>query len=192
MALAGVATAWAAFTLLWALSLRLRDASIADRFAQVSLFTVFWLQAGILWIVSLPVLGAVAGSAALGPWDLAGALIFLTGFVTEGVADAQLRRFRADPANRGRTLDTGLWRYSRHPNYFGDAVLWWGLWLIAVGGGAWWSAAGPLLMTFLLVKVSGVALLERSLLGSRPGYDDYVKRTSAFVPWPPRKEPPAP
>lgn len=161
-----------------------------DRFGVVSLFTVFWLQAGILWVVSLPLLGAVVGRAPLGAWDLAGSLLFLAGFVMEAVADAQLRRFRGEPSNRGRVLDSGLWRYSRHPNYFGDAVLWWGLWLVAVGGGAWWSVVGPVLMIFLLVKVSGVALLERSLMESRPGYADYARRTSAFVPWPRRNDPP--
>jgi steroid 5-alpha reductase family enzyme len=122
----------------------------------------------------------------VGAWDAAGAALFAAGFLTEAAADAQLARFRADPANRGKILDRGLWRFSRHPNYFGDALLWWGLWLLAVGAGAAWTVAGPVLMTFLLVKVSGVALLERSLSERRPGYADYVRRTSAFVPWFPR------
>jgi steroid 5-alpha reductase family enzyme len=102
------------------------------------------------------------------------------------VADAQLARFRSDPASRGTVLDRGLWRYSRHPNYFGDALLWWGLYLLSVGAGAPWTVAGPVVMTFLLLKVSGVALLERSLAERRPGYAEYVRRTSAFVPWFPR------
>ncbi|MGD8321290.1 MAG: DUF1295 domain-containing protein, partial [Gemmatimonadota bacterium] len=102
-------------------------------------------------------------------------------------ADAQLVRFRADPANRGRILDSGLWRYSRHPNYFGDAVLWWGIYLLAVAAGAAWTVVGPALMTFLLLRVSGVTLLERGLRERKPGYDAYARRTSAFVPWPPRR-----
>ena len=158
-----------------------------SRFWWVSLFTVFWLQGALLWVVSLPLLAAATSAAPMGLWDAFGGGIFLLGFLTEAVADAQLVRFRADPANRGTVLDRGLWRYSRHPNYFGDAVLWWGLYLVGVGGGGWWAFPGPLLMTFLLVKVSGVALLERTLIDARPGYADYVRRTSAFVPWPPRR-----
>ncbi len=124
--------------------------------------------------------------APLGPWDVAGALLFASGFSFEAVADSQLARFKADPSNRGKVLDTGLWRYSRHPNYFGEAVLWWGFYLFAVGGGQSWTVVGPLLLTFLLLKVSGVTLLERNLKRSKPGYAEYVERTSAFVPWPPK------
>lgn len=157
-----------------------------DRFGWVSLFTVFWLQAVILWVVALPLLGAVTGSGSLSAWDAAGVVLVLLGLSTEAVADAQLARFRADPANKGKVLDTGLWRYSRHPNYFGDAVLWWGFYLLSVGAGAAWTLPGPLLMTFLLLKVSGVTLLERTLVEGRPGYAEYVRRTSAFIPWFPR------
>lgn len=158
-----------------------------DGFGRVSLFTVFWLQGSILWVVSMPVLGAITSEAPLGAWDAMAVVLFLVGLASESVADAQLARFRADPANRGRVLDTGLWRYSRHPNYFGDAVVWWGIFLLAVPGGALWTAVGPALMTFLLLKVSGVTLLERSLVEGRPGYTEYVRRTSPFVPWFPRK-----
>ncbi|HSM61927.1 MAG TPA: DUF1295 domain-containing protein [Longimicrobiales bacterium] len=157
------------------------------RFGLVSLVTVFWLQAALLWIVSAPLLGAAWGALPLGPWDLAGAVVAASGIVTEAVADRQLRAFRRDPDNRGRVLSRGLWRYSRHPNYFGNAVLWWGLWLLAVGAGAAWTALGPALMTFLLVRVSGVPMLEASLRERRPGYEEYVRRTSAFLPWPPRE-----
>jgi steroid 5-alpha reductase family enzyme len=108
------------------------------------------------------------------------------GFAFEAVGDWQLLRFRAQPAAAGAVLDTGLWRYTRHPNYFGETVLWWGFWLLALGGGAWWSLPAPLLMTILLLKVSGVTLLERDIAGRRPAYRDYVARTSAFLPWPPR------
>ena len=110
----------------------------------------------------------------------------LTGIVLETMADAQLERFKAHPDNRGKVLDSGLWRYSRHPNYFGNAVMWWGAWLVAAAGGGAWTIFGPLLMTFLLLKVSGVTLLERDIEGRRPAYADYVRRTSAFVPWPPK------
>lgn len=154
-----------------------------------SLFVVFWLQAAILWFVALPLVVVSAG----GPGhvtlpDVVGLLLFAIGFTLEAVGDAQLARFKADPANRGRVLDTGLWRYTRHPNYFGDALLWWGLFLIAVSvPGGWLTVGSPLLMTFLLVRVSGVALLERGLVRTTPGYADYVRRTSAFVPWLPAR-----
>lgn len=155
-------------------------------FPMVSLFTVFWLQAVLLWIISAPLFAAVTSGEALGMLDLVGAAVLLTGIVLEAVADRQLKAFKADPANRGQVLDSGLWRYSRHPNYFGNAVLWWGAYLIAVAAGGAWTVFGPLLMTFLLLKVSGVTLLERGMEERRPGYADYVRRTSAFVPWPPK------
>lgn len=164
----------------------MRDAH-GDRFWWVSLFTVFWLQAALLWIISAPLLGAITSKAPLGPWDAAGAALFALGLSVEAVADGQLARFKAEPANDGLVLDTGLWRYSRHPNYFGEAVLWWGFYLFAAGGGAYWTVVGPVLITFLLLKVSGVTLLERSLQRSKPGYVDYVERTSAFIPWPPKE-----
>ncbi|HEY7332824.1 MAG TPA: DUF1295 domain-containing protein, partial [Candidatus Limnocylindria bacterium] len=98
----------------------------------------------------------------------------------------QLRAWTADPANRGRTLRSGLWRYTRHPNYFGDAAQWWGLWLIAVAAGGWWTILSPALMTVLLVRVSGVGMLERTIVERRPDYADYMRTTSAFIPWFPR------
>ncbi len=154
-----------------------------------SLFTVFWLQAAILWFVSVPLLLAVRRVEAAGlTWiDAAGTVLFLLGFACEAVGDRQLARFKADPANRGRVLNHGLWRYTRHPNYFGDATLWWGLWLVAVATPyGWLTLLSPALMTFLLLRVSGVALLERGLVASKPAYAAYVARTSAFVPWPPK------
>ena len=157
-----------------------------EQWGRVSLYRVFWLQGVLLWIISAPLLASVVSSAALGVWDLLGLATVVVGLLTEAVADAQLVRFRSDPSNKGRVLDSGLWRYSRHPNYFGDAVVWWGFYLIAIGGGAWWSVFGPALMTYLLVRVSGVTLLEKGLKSSRPGYADYVRRTSAFIPWPPK------
>jgi steroid 5-alpha reductase family enzyme len=119
--------------------------------------------------------------------DVAGVLLFAIGFAFETIGDYQLERFKSRPANRGRVLDTGLWRYTRHPNYFGDALLWWGVYLIAASApGGWLTLASPLLMTFLLLRVSGVTLLERGLVESKPGYADYIARTSSFIPWPPR------
>lgn len=157
-----------------------------ERWGRVSLFRVFWLQGAILWIVSAPLLAAVISPAALGWLDFAGAAVVLAGLAVEAMADHQLTRFRADPANKGRVLESGLWRYSRHPNYFGDAVVWWGLYAVSAGAGAYWTIFAPMIMTFLLLKVSGVPLLEKSLAQSRPGYAEYVRRTSSFVPWPPK------
>jgi steroid 5-alpha reductase family enzyme len=158
-----------------------------DAWPLRSLFIVFGLQGALMWIVSLPVQAAVraSGPEALGPLDLAGAALVVTGVLFEGVGDLQLARFKRDPANRGRVMDRGLWRYTRHPNYFGDFLVWWGLFAPAAASGAWWTAVGPALMSFLLLRVSGVTLLEKSMR-KRPGYEDYVRRTSAFFPWPPR------
>jgi steroid 5-alpha reductase family enzyme len=155
-------------------------------FAWKSLYLVFGLQAVLAWIVAAPLFGALASTAPWRPLDAPGLALALFGFVFEAVADAQLARFKADAANRGRVMDRGLWRYSRHPNYFGEACLWWGLGLVALGGGAWWALASPLLVTALLLKVSGVPLLEDDLHARRPGYREYVRRTPAFFPWRPR------
>lgn len=152
-----------------------------------SLLQVFVLQATIAWVVSWPLaVAGRAGGAPLGVLDASGTAVALAGLAFETVADWQLRRFKANPQHRGRVMDRGLWRYSRHPNYFGEAVVWWGLWLVAAAmPGGWVTAVSPVLMTFLLLRVSGVAMLEQSL-STRPGYADYIRRTSAFVPWPPR------
>lgn len=158
------------------------------RFPFTSLFIVFWLQALLLWVVAMPILAAVTSTGPLGAWDVVGVFMAGGGLATEAVADAQLARFRADPLSRGKVLDTGLWRFSRHPNYFGDSLFWWGLGFIGLGAGAWWGLLGPAVMTGLLLKVSGVTLLEQGLRRSRPGYEAYARRTSAFVPWFPRGE----
>jgi steroid 5-alpha reductase family enzyme len=126
--------------------------------------------------------------AGLGALDAAGIAVWAVGLVFEAVGDWQLVRFKADPANRGRVMDEGLWRYTRHPNYFGDCCVWWGLFVIALATpGGIWTIVGPVVMTVLLVRVSGMPMLERSLHRRRPGYAGYVQRTSAFVPWPPRE-----
>ena len=160
-----------------------------DRFWWVSLFTVFLLQGVIMLVVSLPVqvAGAGAAPARLGIWDWLGAVLWLVGFAFETIGDAQLAAFKADPANRGAVMDRGLWRYTRHPNYFGDATLWWGIGVIAVATPWGWAAlVGPAVMTFMLVRVSGVAMLEKTIEERRPGYAEYVRRTSAFLPLPPK------
>jgi steroid 5-alpha reductase family enzyme len=108
------------------------------------------------------------------------------GIIIEAVADAQLTRFRATPSNSGTVLDTGLWAWSRHPNYFGDFLMWWGYFAIAIASGAgWWIALGPIVMSALLIHYSGAGLMEDTIGARRPGYADYVRRTSLFVPWPP-------
>lgn len=160
-------------------------------FALKSLWLVFGLQAVLGWIVGWPLLVAAgAGHPAWSTWDTLGAAIAAGGLVIETVADAQLARFRRDPANRGGVMDRGLWRYSRHPNYFGECAMWWGIGVMAMsaGGAAGLrSLASPVLMTVLLLRVSGVTLLESDIGDRRPAYRDYIARTSAFIPWPPRR-----
>lgn len=164
------------------------------RWDTAALVTVFLVQAPLLFVTCLPAqIGLYASAAAIpGPIGVLakiGALAAIAGIVFESVGDAQLAAFRRNPANRGKVLDTGLWRYSRHPNYFGDALTWWGLWLIAADAGLWVALAsliGPVFLTFTLTRWSGKALLEKGLHQTRPGYADYVERTSGFIPWPPK------
>jgi steroid 5-alpha reductase family enzyme len=256
-ALAGLGAILAALTLVWMLSLRLRDASIVDvcwglgfvllawlycslspaltsrswlvttlttlwggrlavhlflrnhgkgedrryqamraahgpTFWWRSLFRVFWLQGALLWFVSLPLLVAVRATQPVGLTVVEGlgVLLFAIGFGFEVVGDYQLERFKARPENRGKVLGSGLWRYTRHPNYFGDATTWWGLYAIAAStSSGWLTILSPSLMTLLLVRVSGVTLLEQGLTASKPGYREYIARTPAFFPWFPRGTP---
>ena len=161
------------------------------RFELKSLFIVFVLQACIAWVISLPLLAAFASPAALNGLDYLAIGLWLVGMVFEAGGDYQLARFKADDANRGKVMDRGLWRYTRHPNYFGNACIWWGFGLMGVAAGAWWALLSPLLMTFLLLRVSGVSLLEQDIGERRPAYADYIERTSAFFPLPPKKSSPA-
>jgi len=147
-----------------------------------SLFAVFWLQAGILWVVSMPIYGALAGAAPFGWIDAIGVSVWAIGFAFEAIGDAQLARFKANSANAGKVLRSGLWAHTRHPNYFGEAVMGWGIWLLAFSAGAGWTIFAPLLMTFLLLRVSGVALLERTLAVEKPEYASYVREVPAFFP----------
>ena len=160
-----------------------------DRFAIVSLYTVFGLQGLLMFIVSLPVqLGQVREEPGFGIIGVLGVLVWGVGIYFEAVGDAQLARFKRDPANKGLVMDQGLWRYTRHPNYFGDSCVWWGLGLIAAESSLGiFGLIGPVVMTFLLVKVSGAAMLDRAMLKRKPGYENYVATTSGFIPRPPRR-----
>lgn len=170
-----------------------RYAAMRTRFAGkwwwMSLFQVFLLQAILIWFVPAPLVAAVLYSHMPMVWlDYAGITVAALALLFEALADFQLAAFRADPGNKGKVMDKGLWGWSRHPNYFGEAVMWWGY--FAVGFGAshqWWLILSPLLMTFLLLQVSGVTLMEDGIDKRRPGYADYKRRVSAFVPWPARK-----
>lgn len=155
-----------------------------------SLGKVFLLQGVILWIVSLPVQAGplMATGAAPGAVAWIGLALAIIGILFESIGDLQLQNFRADPANTGQVMNRGLWRYTRHPNYFGDACVWWGIYLVALDAGApLWTAAGPALLNWTLLKWSGAALLERRLKHRRPGYEAYIAQTSGFIPWPPKE-----
>ncbi|MEX0947086.1 MAG: DUF1295 domain-containing protein, partial [Acidimicrobiia bacterium] len=161
-----------------------------DRFFVVSLGTVFGLQGVLMWLVSLPVQAGIAGSDSgetLSLLDAIGITVWLVGIFFESVGDWQLARFKANSANKGQVMDQGLWRLTRHPNYFGDFCVWWGLFFIAIAGGEWWTLVGPLVMTALLMKYSGAGLLEKTIGTRRHGYDEYARRTNAFFPGPPKK-----
>ena len=162
-----------------------------DRFPLVSLYLVFGLQAALMWIVSMP-LQAVqfAPAAPFGVLDVLGIVLFCVGLAFESIGDSQLARFKANPNNAGAVMDRGLWAWTRHPNYFGDFTVWWGLACFAFSVGAWWTIIGPLAMSVLLMRVSGVALLEQSLRKTKPRYAEYVARTPAFFPWPPATQNP--
>ena len=155
-------------------------------FPVLSLPIVFIFQGVLIWLISLPIQFAQASSAPLNAFDLLGVALWAIGLTFEAVGDWQLARFKADPNNKGKVMERGLWRYTRHPNYFGDALLWWGIFCFALPSG-WWTIISPFAMTTLLLKISGVALLEKTLAKTKPQYADYVRRTNAFLPWFPRK-----
>ena len=171
----------------------LRKARENNRFASTALTKIWLGQAVLLFLVSSPAqAGILASTASQGLDALAfgGVALYLVGITFEWLGDWQLARFKADPANKGEVMDQGLWRYTRHPNYFGDACAWWGIWLVAASVSwevAAWTVAGPIFLTFTLVKWSGAALLEKGMKHTRPGYEDYKRRTSAFIPMPPKK-----
>ena len=155
-------------------------------FAWKSLYLVFGLQALLAWLVAAPLAAAIASAGPANALDVAGALLVAFGIAFEATADAQLARFKADRANEGRVMDRGLWRHSRHPNYFGEFCVWWGFFAIALGSGGAWTVFSPLIMSVLLLRVSGVTLLERDIADRRPGYREYIASTNAFFPGPRR------
>jgi steroid 5-alpha reductase family enzyme len=152
-----------------------------------ALRSVYLLQAATLWLACLPIQAGMLERAPAGPLTVIGGLLWLAGFVFETVGDAQLARFKADPAHQGQVMDRGLWRYTRHPNYFGDFCMWWGLFGISFGSIAELpTIIGPLLMTFVLTRGTGQRMTDRRMRASRPQYADYIARTSGFFPLPPR------
>ena len=159
----------------------------SPNFPFKSIYIVFGFQALLAWIISLPILGATSSAASINTLDIVGFAVVLFGLAFEITADWQLMIFKRAPANNDKVLRSGLWRYSRHPNYFGECMVWWGLYLVALAGGAWWAIPSALLMTLLLLKVSGVALLEKDIAERRPEYIDYIHSTNAFIPGNPRK-----
>jgi len=160
-----------------------------DRYWWISFFQTFLLQGLLMWLISAPLLGAnFSGTGkSLGILDFAGIFLWVTGFIFETLGDYQLARFKAVPSNKGKVLTSGLWRYTRHPNYFGDSALWWGYGLICISAGSLLPALGSILMTALIIKVSGVTLLEKNLADKKPGYRKYIENTSAFFPWFPKE-----
>ena len=171
-----------------------RYAAMRQRFGGnwwwVSLPQVFLLQAILIWFIPAPLVAAVLlGHRPVGWLDYLGIAAAGAGLIFEALADFQLAAFRADPANRNKVMDRGLWGWSRHPNYFGEAVMWWGFFAIGFAAShMWWLIISPLLVTFLLLQVSGVTLLEDGIDKRRPGYADYRRRVSAFLPWRPQKD----
>jgi steroid 5-alpha reductase family enzyme len=155
------------------------------RYWWVSFFQTFMLQGILMWLISAPLLGAQFYSTnnTLGLIDISGIILWIIGFTFEAGGDIQMAKFRADTSNKGKVMDKGFWHYTRHPNYFGDSSVWWGYGLICLASGSYIPVLGSVLMTGLIVKISGVALLEKSLKDNKPGYKEYVERTSAFIPW---------
>ena len=164
-----------------------------ERFWIISLFKVFLLQALFLWVIALAVqYGQIPGQPAYFTWlDSTGLIIWLIGFGFETVSDWQLARFKNDAANRGKVMDRGLWGYSRHPNYFGECLIWWGIFFIALSTpNSAWTVISPLVITAVLLKMTGIPLMEKSIVDTRPGYRDYIRRTPTFIPWFPKKDNP--
>jgi len=156
----------------------------------ISFFQTFLLQGILMWLISAPLLGAQyhGEEKPLGITDYIGLCLWLIGFIFEAGGDLQLAFFKSDPANKGKVLSTGFWKLTRHPNYFGDSAVWWGYAFLCFGAGSWLPALGSVLMTLLIIKVSGVVLLEKTLKESKPEYIEYTKKTSAFFPWFPKKD----
>ncbi len=160
-----------------------------ERYWWISYFQTFLLQGVLIMIISLPLLGANAKtlSSELNFLDYLGLLVFIIGFLFEAGGDYQLAKFKANAENKGKVLNTGFWKYTRHPNYFGDSAVWWSFGIFSLAAESYWTVIGSILMTLLIIKVSGVALLEKTLKESKPQYHDYIKKTNSFFPWFPKK-----
>lgn len=160
----------------------------AERYWWFSYFQVFLLQGALIMLVSLPLLGvnAQTNTDALNWIDYLGIFVFIIGFIFEAGGDFQLARFKNNPANKGKVLNTGLWKYTRHPNYFGDSAVWWSFGIFSIASGGYWQVIGSVLMTLLIVKVSGIALLEKTLNTTKPQYVEYIQNTNSFFPWFPK------
>ena len=156
-------------------------------FGLKSVYIIFGLQAVLAWIIAMPLLLVSTVESETGWLEIVAATIWLIGFVFETTADKQLHRFKSDPGNKGKVLDTGLWAYSRHPNYFGEFLIWWSYFLFALSAGGWWTVFSPLLMTVLLLKVSGVSLMEKDITKHRENYREYIQSTNAFFPGKPKR-----
>jgi len=159
------------------------------RYWWFSYFQTFLLQGALIMLVSLPLLGAnmLSQTAGLNVMDYLAVLVFLVGFAFEAGGDYQLARFKKNPNNKGKVLDKGFWKYTRHPNYFGDSAVWWSFGMLSIAAGSYWPVIGSVIMTLLIIKVSGVALLEKSLKNTKPQYRDYIQKTNSFFPWFPKK-----
>ena len=156
-------------------------------FALKSLGIIFVFQAVLAWIISMPLWVALTVPFEDSIFDILAVALWIIGMVFESLGDWQLARFKMDPANRGKVMNQGLWRYTRHPNYFGECLIWWGFFLLVIPTGAWWSILSPILLTFLLLKFSGVTMLEETIVDRRPGYREYIATTNAFIPGPQKK-----
>jgi len=159
------------------------------RYWWISFFQTFLLQGVLMWLISAPLLGAqyYGTDSPLGILDYLGITLWIIGFSFEAGGDFQLARFKSDPSNKGKVMNKGFWKYTRHPNYFGDASVWWGYGLICISAGSYIPFLGSLLMTGLIIKISGVALLEKTLVNQKPQYREYIEKTSSFIPWFPKK-----
>jgi len=160
-----------------------------ERYWWVSYFQTFLLQGALIMFISLPLLGThvQTNSNTLNGLDYLAIVVFIIGFAFEAGGDYQLAQFKKDPSNKGQVLNTGFWKYTRHPNYFGDSVVWWSFALFSISAGSYWTFIGSLGMTMLIIKVSGVTLLEKSLNDTKPHYRKYIQKTNSFFPWFPKK-----
>ncbi len=148
---------------------------------------IFMLQGVFMYIIALPIIVAMASAVTLSSVSYLGIAIWLIGFLFEAIGDYQKSKFKANPANNGKIMQSGLWRYTRHPNYFGEALLWWGIFVFVVPAGYWYiSIISPIVLTFLLTKVSGVAMLEKKYTGNKE-FEAYAQKTNSFIPWMPKK-----